>query len=80
MGIGAVVVLQVLFTYSTPLQRMFDTEAVPLYVWPWLIAGGFVFFLIVEAEKLVIRMIPSLKQTVTSVEAGGPNTRAYGEA
>ena len=80
MGIGAVVVLQVLFTYSTPLQRMFDTEAVPLYVWPWLIAGGFVFFLIVEAEKFVIRMIPSLKQTVTSVEAGGPNTRAYGEA
>jgi magnesium-transporting ATPase (P-type) len=80
MGIGAVVVLQVLFTYSTPLQRMFDTEAVPLYVWPWLIAGGFVFFLIVEAEKLVIRMIPSLKQTVTSVEAGGPNTRAFGEA
>ena len=80
MGIGAVVVLQVLFTYFTPLQRMFDTEAIPLYVWPWLIAGGVVFFLIVEGEKLFIRMIPSLKQTVTSVEAGGPNTRAYEDA
>ena len=59
---------------------MFDTEAIPLYVWPWLIAGGVVFFLIVEGEKLFIRMIPSLKQTVTSVEAGGPNTRAYEDA
>jgi hypothetical protein len=30
LGIGAVVVLQLLFTYAPPLQRLFDTEAVPL--------------------------------------------------
>jgi magnesium-transporting ATPase (P-type) len=80
MGIGAVVILQLLFTYFTPLQRLFDNEAVPLYVWPWLIAGGFVFFLVVEAEKFVIRAFPSLKRAVTAVEAGRPGTRAYGGA
>jgi magnesium-transporting ATPase (P-type) len=80
MGIGAVIVLQLLFTYFTPLQRLFDNEAIPLHVWPWLIAGGFLFFLIVEAEKFVIRAIPSLKSAVTSVEAGRPGTRAYPEA
>jgi hypothetical protein len=49
-------------------------------VWPWLIAGGFVFFLVVEAEKFVIRAFPGLKQAVTAVEAGRPGTRAYGDA
>ena len=69
-GIGAVVLLQILFTYATPLQRLFDTEAVPLWVWPWLVAAGFVFFLVVEAEKLTIRSVDSLRRTVTAVEAG----------
>jgi magnesium-transporting ATPase (P-type) len=70
LGIGAVVVLQLLFTYAPPLQRLFDNEAVPLWVWPWLFAGGLVFFLIVEAEKLVIRSSGSLRRAVTAVEAG----------
>jgi magnesium-transporting ATPase (P-type) len=55
LGIGAVVILQVLFTYAPPLQALFETEAVPLRVWPWLLLGGFMFFLAVEAEKLLIR-------------------------
>ena len=62
--------LQILFTYATPLQRLFDTEVVPLWVWPWLVAAGFVFFLVVEAEKLTIRSVDSLRRTVTAVEAG----------
>ncbi len=55
LGIGAVVVLQLLFTYAPPFQRLFETDAIPLWVWPWLFLGGLVFFLVVEAEKLVIR-------------------------
>ena len=55
LGIGAVVVLQLLFTYAPPLQALFDTEAMPLCVWPWLFVGGLVFFLVVEAEKPIIR-------------------------
>jgi magnesium-transporting ATPase (P-type) len=70
LGIGAVVVLQLLFTYAPPLQRLFDNEAIPLWVWPWLFVGGLVFFLVVEAEKLVIRSSGSLRGAVTAVEAG----------
>jgi magnesium-transporting ATPase (P-type) len=69
-GIVAVVILQLLFTYTTPFQAMFGNEAVPLRVWPWLIAGGLVFFLVVEAEKFVIRSSDALRSAVTSVEAG----------
>ena len=70
LGIGAVVVLQLLFTYAPPLQRLFDNEAIPLWVWPWLVLGGLAFFLVVEAEKLIIRSSGSLRSAVTAVEAG----------
>ncbi len=70
LGIGAVVILQLLFTYAPPLQRLFDNEAIPLRVWPWLLLGGLLFFLIVEAEKLIIRSSGSLRSAVTAVEAG----------
>jgi magnesium-transporting ATPase (P-type) len=70
LGIGAVVVLQLLFTYAPPLHALFDNEALPLEVWPWLLLGGLLFFLVVEAEKLVIRSTGSLRRMVTAVEAG----------
>ncbi len=70
LGIGAVIILQLLFTYAPPLQRLFGNEAVPLHVWPWLIAGGFVFFIVIELEKFIIRSSSGLKGMVTAVEAG----------
>jgi magnesium-transporting ATPase (P-type) len=70
LGIGAVVILQLLFTYAPPFQAMFGNEAIPLRVWPWLLAGGLLFFAIVEAEKLVIRTSGALRKAVTAVEAG----------
>jgi magnesium-transporting ATPase (P-type) len=56
LGIGAVVVLQLLFTYTLPFQELFETAAIPLWIWPRLFLGGLVFFLVVEAEKLIIRL------------------------
>jgi magnesium-transporting ATPase (P-type) len=55
IGIGAVVVLQLLFTYAPPFETLFETEAIPLWIWPWLFLGGLVFFLVVEVEKLILR-------------------------
>ena len=43
MGIAAVVILQLLFTYAPPLQALFETEAMPLWGWPRLLLKGFVF-------------------------------------
>jgi len=70
VGIGAVVILQLLFTYTPPFQAIFGNEPIPLWVWPWLLAGGLVFFLVVEAEKLIIRSTGHLRSAVTAVEAG----------
>ncbi|TAI64406.1 carbonate dehydratase [Bradyrhizobium sp. Leo170] len=70
LGIIAVVILQLIFTYTPPFQAMFGNEAIPLWVWPWLLAGGLVFFLVVEAEKLIIRSSGSLREVVVAAEAG----------
>jgi magnesium-transporting ATPase (P-type) len=70
LGIGAVAVLQLLFTYAPPLQAMFGNEAIPLRVWPWLLAAGLTFFLVVEAEKLAIRSSAPLRRAVTAAETG----------
>ena len=56
LGIAAVVLAQALFTYAPPFQALFHTKAIPLDEWPWILLGGVVFFLIVEGEKLVIRL------------------------
>ncbi|MCI4681626.1 cation-translocating P-type ATPase [Candidatus Rhodoblastus alkanivorans] len=70
LGVGAVVVLQLLFTYAPPFQALFGNESVPLWVWPWLLVGGAIFFLAVEAEKAIIRSSPVLRSAVVSIEAG----------
>jgi len=57
LGIGAIVVLQLLFTYAPPFQTLFDTESIPLRIWPKLVLGGFIFFLLVEVEKIIVRMM-----------------------
>ena len=68
-GIGAVVVLQLLFTYAPPFHAIFGNESLPLWVWPWLVGGGILFFLVVELEKLAIRSSPALRQAATQLSA-----------
>ena len=72
VGIGAVTLLQILFTYAPPLQSIFNTEAIPAHAWPRLFLAGLVFFLLVETEKLIIRSFKSLRSTVSAAEAGTP--------
>ncbi|SIT35149.1 putative cation-transporting ATPase F [Paraburkholderia ribeironis] len=74
-GIAGVVVLQLLFTYTLPFNAVFDTEGLPWSAWLWLVGGGFLFFLVVEIEKLVIRLIPALRGLVTSQEEGAGKPR-----
>ncbi len=71
-GIAAVVVLQLLFTYAPPFHAIFDTEALSLSTWLWLIAGGIAFFLVVEIEKFVIRSIPMLRAIATYRQEAPP--------
>jgi magnesium-transporting ATPase (P-type) len=61
-GIAAVVALQLLFTYAPPFHAIFETQAMPLFAWLWLLAGAIVFFIVVEIEKLIIRSVPTLRR------------------
>jgi magnesium-transporting ATPase (P-type) len=63
LGIGAVAVLQLLFTYAPPLQVLFHTQAMPLWHWPCLALAGVLFFLVVEAEKVILRRWGSSRTT-----------------
>jgi RND family efflux transporter MFP subunit len=71
LGVGAVVLLQILFTYAPPVQRLFGTASVPSYVWPRLFLGGFLFFLVVEAEKFVIRLRRSFLGGSSAIGSSG---------
>jgi magnesium-transporting ATPase (P-type) len=70
LGIGGVVVLQILFTYAGPLQALFHTEAVPLTWWVPLLLAGVVFFLVVEVEKAVVRARMASRRTATLAPSG----------
>ncbi len=73
-GIGAVVALQLLFTYAPPFHAIFGNESLPLWAWPWLVGGGILFFLVVELEKFVIRSSPALRQAATHLSEGAEMT------
>jgi hypothetical protein len=68
LGIGAVVIWQLLLTYAPPLQVLFETATIPLRIWPRLLFNGFVFFF-VEAEKLITRLTRLTEDAATSVRA-----------
>jgi magnesium-transporting ATPase (P-type) len=73
-GIAGVVALQLLFTYARPFHAVFDTEALPLSAWLWLVGGASLFFLVVEVEKLIIRSIPALRGSATSAVGAAMST------
>jgi magnesium-transporting ATPase (P-type) len=61
-AIAGVALLQALFTYAPFMQQIFGSESLPLWVWKWLLLGGVVFFLVVELEKVLVRLVyPQVK-------------------
>jgi magnesium-transporting ATPase (P-type) len=52
---GAVIVLQLAWTYAPPLQTLFGSAALEPRHWLAAVAAGASLFLIVEAEKAVLR-------------------------
>ena len=63
-AIGGVIVLQALFTYAPFMHAIFGSESIPLWIWKWLLLGGVVFFILVELEKVIVRLVyPQVKKT-----------------
>lgn len=60
LGIAAVLVLQLLFTYAPWMQAIFQTEPLPAMAWPALVGGAVVVFLAIEIEKWALRAYPAM--------------------
>ncbi len=56
-AVGAVLLLQLSFTYLPWMQTLFDTRPMPLNWWLLTVAGGLVVFMAVELEKFVVRSL-----------------------
>ncbi len=55
IAIGVLIVIQMLFTYSAVMQRLFGTAAIDLAAWARIATFGALLFVMVEIEKYVIR-------------------------
>jgi calcium-translocating P-type ATPase len=57
IAIMVVIFLQLLFTYTAPMQALFATVAIDHLAWMYIITVAFSVFVLVEFEKLLIRKI-----------------------
>ncbi|AKJ95549.1 carbonate dehydratase [Thioalkalivibrio versutus] len=55
IAVGALILLQGLFTYAPPLQFLFGTTAIGLEEWGRILVFGIVLFTFVELEKAFLR-------------------------
>lgn len=54
-GAAAMIVLQLLFTYTPPMQAVFGTAALDAWQWAMVVAAGSVIYTVVEVEKRIRR-------------------------
>ncbi len=57
VAVAALVVLQLAFTYLTPMQALFGTGAMDAASWGLVAAFGVAMFFVVEAEKALMRRL-----------------------
>jgi magnesium-transporting ATPase (P-type) len=57
VAVGALVVFQLAFTYLEISHRLFGTADIPAEEWVWILGAGLAVFLLVELEKMVMRII-----------------------
>ncbi len=52
---GVLVLFQLGFTYLEPIQNLFGTASLTAVEWGWIMTAGLAIFLLVEAEKALVR-------------------------
>jgi magnesium-transporting ATPase (P-type) len=58
LGVAGMILLQVLFTYSPAMNRLFGTAPIGLAEWAWVLTGGLTIYTVVGVEKwLRLRML-----------------------
>jgi len=66
VGVGAMVLLQLLFTYVPAMNRFLMSEPIDLAAWGRILAAGLVGYLIVECEKWLRRRAANAEGTSRS--------------
>lgn len=61
LGVTAMVALQVFFTYSPLMNDLFGTAPIGMAEWGLILAGGFIIYILVGAEKWLRRYADSKK-------------------
>ncbi|MEY6432223.1 cation-transporting P-type ATPase [Thioalkalicoccus limnaeus] len=56
-AIGAILILQVAFTYASPMQTLFQTAPLDAATWGWIFLTGSSVLVLVEIEKAILRRI-----------------------
>jgi Ca2+-transporting ATPase len=56
-GVISMIVLQLLFTYWSPMQALFGSEAIGKEEWLLILAAGFLVYSAVGLEKWLWRMV-----------------------
>ena len=56
VSIGVLVVFQLLFTYTAPMQLWFGVKGLSLEHWGYVLLAGLAVFVVVEFEKLIVRL------------------------
>lgn len=51
LGVGTMVLLQLLFTYLPTMNRFFDSSPIRWVAWGWILVAGIATYGVVEAEK-----------------------------
>jgi len=57
IAIGALIVLQLIFTYAPFMNTLFETMPISLYEWMYVVGAGVVVLLVVELEKWISRSL-----------------------
>jgi len=55
---GLLLAAQIAFTHLEPMQRLFGTQAIDAVAWSAVLAFGVLLFVLVEAEKALMRAWP----------------------
>lgn len=77
-AVGAVIVAQLMFTYTPWMQRLFDTRAVPLLEGLVIIACGVGLFVVLELEKALLRRLGWFDELQVRRRTGDPGSVGTG--
>jgi hypothetical protein len=69
LGVGIMLLLQLVFTYARPMQIVFGTDSIGWEAWAMILGAGLVIFTLVNIEKSILWRI-GLKDARQRLEKG----------